>query len=71
MAGLRPEQELNIRKKLAQILRNQLNTLVQSRRALELQFNTAGDGLEAAFSRVEEAARSLTTPPPPQPLGGV
>lgn len=45
-AHFRADREWSAQKKLAQNLKNQLNKLVQSQRALELQINTAGGGVE-------------------------
>lgn len=46
IAHLRADREWNAQKKLAQNLKNQLNKLVHCQRALELQINTAGEGVE-------------------------
>lgn len=46
IAHLRADREWNAQKKLDQNLKNQLNKLVHCQRALELQINTAGEGVE-------------------------
>lgn len=46
IAHLRADGEWNAQKKLAQNLKKQLNKLVHCQRALELQINTAGEGVE-------------------------